>query len=111
MLKSYSFKNEIMIYVDQLQSGFLFKEHININPDIYFPSHRWKNVKGSKNKGSNNLFQHQVTLRFLMPHAFGSQLPSLHHIFPTFPNLLSLHGTSFIYHLLFFSQLFLREYA
>ena len=40
MLKSYSFKNEIMIYVDQLQSGFLFKEHININPDIYFPSHR-----------------------------------------------------------------------
>ena len=56
MLKSYSFKNEIMTYVDQLQSGFLFKEHININPDIYFPSHRWRNVKGSKNKGSNNLF-------------------------------------------------------
>ena len=29
-----------------------------------------------------------------MPHAFGLQLPSLHHIFPSFPNMLSLHGTS-----------------
>ena len=41
-----------MTYVDQLQSGFLFKEHININSDIYFPSHPWRNLQEQRQQQS-----------------------------------------------------------